>query len=250
MNQLKTMSIFSVLVMSLILSSCATYKVFSDISDTKTKTVSLLKDEFIAITKPSKPIQNHEDAVVFVGKKHTFLVKELSPTAFAPVNFSQIFEHADLNYLYIENNAIGLDKFVKSVHEGVIPKPRKIDLHASGKESKYTHGFYLKFIKPKNKVQKGEKQTMQALGMACLDDYENYLVCYRSLTAEFILVQNPQNMNQVKYGLKQPLAAEIYHNESIERKVKPEYLLMPLTIAFDIVTFPVQFIMLQNASWN
>lgn len=239
---------------ALLLQSCATYRVMSSGEQSRYKSDLQFKDEIVSIAKPKTPIQGYEDAVVFLGKNHTFLVQERPNTAFAPVNFNKIFQHADLNHLYIDNNpSLGLDNFVKSVHQGVIPKPKEIELDNLLSSNEHTHSFYLTFIKPVNQLQKGEKETMQNLGMSCYDTYEpypQYLVCYRSLNAKFTLVQNPTNAQQSKYGLKQPLTVGVYKVTEIQGSGKANYILLPLAVAFDIVTFPVQYIMLSNADWR
>lgn len=239
--------------LTLLLQSCATYHLINSSEESRFKSNLLFRDEIISIAKPAKPIAGYEDAVVFMGREHTFLVQEQSSTAFAPVNFQKIFTHADLNHLYINNNSsLGLDNFVESIHQDKIPTPKEIRLDNMLSTQQHTHSFYLTFVKPINQVQKGEKETMQGLGMACYDKYEKYpqyLVCYRLLHSKFTLAQNPMNGNQTKYGLKQPLKISVFNVQEVEGR-KSSRLLLPLAVAFDIATFPVQFIMLQNADWR
>lgn len=233
---------------STLFTGCATYRVY-DMPSERTKTTTVLQDTIVGIAKPKTAIAGYEDAVVFIGNSHSFLVQEDTST-FAPVNFQKIFEHADLNYLYIDNNATNLNAFVTSVKQGIVPKPRKIALNNFLQNQEGTHSFNLKFVKPIGQMQTGEKQTLERLGMACNDkEYANYLVCHRPLTAKFTLVQNPNNKNIAQYTLKQPLGVQAYDTQVVGKSYAPK-LLLPLAVAFDIVTFPIQAIMLANIDWH
>lgn len=194
-----------------------------------------MSDTIIAIGKPAKPIQGYENALVLAGQKHSYLIHNHDKTD----SLKRILDTMDLRYLHIN-----------------LPTNHQIAVKQSGNGFACTSSFgcaeriSLSFKKPLNQVKniETEKQQLRKLNFYCSDvlshhTYKTHLVCdYITYNTAFIPIQSAQNHANLTHRFKEPVPITHYefrkHKGQIERTAKKA--LIPLALAFDIVTFPIQ----------
>lgn len=189
-------------------------------------------DNIIAIGKPTTSIKGYENALALVGEKHNYLIQPVSGSD----NLKQIFETVDLRYLTIE-----------------LPTEKHIAVKQSGdKDSYYScpteYGcvweIQLRFTKSPHQFFDKEKDKLKNLGFNCyIDAKQNQSNCYyTTYKIAFTATQKSMSNEKLNHRLKQPVPIVFYqfhpNKGVVGRAVR--YALLPLAMAFDIVTFPIQ----------
>ncbi|PNK60851.1 hypothetical protein A6J60_008140 [Psychrobacter sp. FDAARGOS_221] len=225
------------LLSTLSLSGCITTSYITDkIEDNTAKrwvADEALNDTIIAIGKPSQPIAGYEDALILAGNKNSYLIQ---PTDSKNDNLIAIFEKLDLNYLSIKPDSIGRQKvnFIQ-VQMG----EEKHNCVASHGCSDMT----LTFKKPTALLTDQEKAVLRELKFSHLYEIEG-VTYYRNMlqNLKFTITTPVANQQQLQHRLKQPMPIKFYrydeHNGIVARRGMQA--LIPLTLAFDIITFPFQ----------
>lgn len=189
-------------------------------------------DNIIAIGKPTTSIKGYENALALVGEKHNYLIQPVSGSD----NLKQIFETVDLRYLTIE-----------------LPTEKHIAVKQSGDKDSYyscpteygcAWSISLRFKKTPGQFSDTEKAKLKKLGFYCYDySKESEASCsYESNKIAFTVTQKSMSNEKLNHRLKQPVPIVFYqfhpNKGVVGRAVR--YALLPLAMAFDIVTFPIQ----------
>lgn len=197
-----------------------------------------ITDNIIAIGKPTTSIKGYENALALVGEKHNYLIQPVSSSD----KLKQIFETVDLRYLTIEQ-----------------PKEKHIAVKQSGEKDSYyscptEYGcvweLKLRFTKSLHQFFDEEKDKLKNLGFNCyLDSKQNQSDCYyTTYKIAFTVTQKAMSNEKLNHRLKQPVPIVFYQFQpnkgSAGRAVR--YALLPLAMAFDIVTSPIQVEMIRK----
>lgn len=186
-------------------------------------------DSIMAVGKPAKSIKGYENALVLVGEKHNYLIQSV-PT---DNELKRIFETLDLKHLTIN-----------------LPKEKHIAVKQSG-DANYCPSEYgcawnieLRFKKELSLASDTEKDILKALRFSCYTYTKDALLsCYHNThTIAFTMTQKSISSEKLNHRLNQPVPIVFYEYQpnkgSIGRAAR--YALLPVAIAFDIVTFPIQ----------
>lgn len=181
-----------------------------------------LSDTLVAVGKPKTPINGHPDALILAGVQHNYLVEGRFKED--REEMASIFGDLDLNYVRIE----------------------KIDL-AERIGQHYVADVKLRYSKPKELVSTKEYNILQKIsGSNCTSReggantirYE----CPLPLTVNINPIKKPENQ-VLQHRFSEPLKVEFYSKKFSKT---PAILLLPLAIAVDVVTFPLQIVPVIN----
>ncbi|MBS9779620.1 MAG: hypothetical protein KGV51_03240 [Moraxellaceae bacterium] len=193
------------------------------------KEVTILKDKVIAIGQASKPIAKHENALILVGEKQSYLLENADDDKDKQF-LKDIFTQADLSAL-----SIALDK------PKLIVKTDKSNCNFNYGCAKVT----IKFNKPQAKISTEERYKVQDLGFQCYD-YKTNLDCSLSTEIGFTLAQKVANFDNLQHKLKQPVSIEFTQKKTnhIKKGVqKGTFGLLALpAMVVDVVTLPLQLL--------
>ncbi|WP_111860717.1 hypothetical protein [Acinetobacter sp. CFCC 10889] len=240
MNIIKPISIIS---FSTLISACATHALFGNsTTETNTKTSIALQDQIVAIGHTSKPVKGFENALVLVGKQHSFFVQPNNDANNPSYLFQRIFTEIDLKSVYLAPSLGHNTTTQINTHQNnhiILELNEKIQ---NNRSVPYDASLY--FIKASKDVSKNEKNQLLSLGFQCqtaLEDYPQQTVCSREINTEITLASKVQNANSLPYKLKQPIDIQ-YKVTSTSKDYSRQFfkVLTPVTVAFDIVTFPIQ----------
>ncbi|MDN3399791.1 hypothetical protein QL919_13750 [Psychrobacter sp. APC 3426] len=244
---------FTVSLVSFLSSCYATSGLADIVYDNKNKIVeetkTVFNDEVIAIGKPNLTIAGHEHALALVGNKYSYLIE---PSRDNSELFKDIFSQVDLRYLYLNPS-----KARYTIDTKAITKQLEVVID---KESncQYDHGcadLSLHFKKPITASYSDAKEwsALENLGFGCTHQYElqkRYLVCNRDISVGFTVAQPITNVDSIPHQFKQPLQLTI--NQKFSKTstgpnlLKALVVFAPITIAFDVITFPLQVVHLGN----
>lgn len=235
---------FTLITLSpMLLGACATNALFNNTAtETSTKTQIALQDQIIAIGHASKPIQGFEHALVLAGNQHSFLVQPNQDQNNPRDLFQQIFSQIDLNAVYIAPAMLDetISHLNKQQYNSII---LKLDEKLKNSQSvPYKASLY--FLKPTQKVSAKEQVQLTSLGFKCqtkLQDYPQQTFCSRDINTEITLASKVQNLNNLQYKLKQPINIQYQVTTTSNNYSKHLFkVFTPVTVAFDIVTSPIQ----------
>lgn len=239
------LTIKSIILVSyfILISACATHALFGNTeTQTNSKTSIALQDQIVAIGQASKPVKNFENALVLVGKQHSFFVQPNNDTNNPSRLFQSIFNKIDLKSVYLAPS-LGHNTMTQiNTHQNnhiILELNEKIQNHRS---VPYDASLY--FIKASKELSKSEKNQLLSLGFQCqtaLEDYPQQTVCNREIRTIITLASKAQNANNLPYRLKQPIDIQ-YKVTSTSKDYSRQFfkVLTPVTVAFDIVTLPIQ----------
>lgn len=227
----------------LLLTACATNALFGN-SETEitTKTKIALQDQIIAIGRTSQPIQGYENALVLAGQTHSFFVQPNIDSNNSADLFQKIFSHIDLKSLYLapalDNDA--MTQINTQQHNSIL---LKVDEKLKNNRSvPYITSLY--FIKKTQLLTAKETSTLKDLGFKYqteLTDYPKQTFCIRTIHTQITLASKVQNLNQLQYKLKQPIDIQYQVTTTSRNYSRQAFkIFTPLTVAFDIVTSPIQ----------
>ncbi|WP_416191658.1 hypothetical protein [Neisseria sp. CCUG12390] len=185
-----------------------------------------LSDTLIAVGKPVQQVAGFENAMLLAGKKRAYLVR---PQSSERISLPSILAQTDLTYLKVLPNRLP-------------PGKQEENFAVISSDVKSTLGVKFQFFKPKKLLKAGEQAQMERLGFNCRD-YDKDLLCTTSQTLELQTV-TLNNRNHLQHTFRQPLPLVFYRYEAKKGTVSRGLLkaLLPLTMAVDVVTFPIQLI--------
>lgn len=183
-----------------------------------------LADTLIAVGKPVQTAPGFERALLLAGEKRAYLVQSESDSS----DLRRIFAETDLAHLSV------LPRHTPG-HAG---QDNRFSVLSRDGSSTLTVDF--EFDKPKRQLQKGEQAKMEKLGFHCTAYAEN-LSCSNWETLRLQTV-NLADRSQLQHTFRTPLPLDFYRYEARRGSIARGTLkaLIPLTVAFDIITFPIQ----------
>lgn len=237
-----TLKISLICLISIFSSGCATKILESaqgkaPIKDKVITKEKVFSDKIISYGVPASPIPNHEYAIAMAGKSYSYLIEPLNTEK--PTLFQDFFKHVDTRYLAF--TTINKELNASSTQA---KSSQQLAFTIADKQIKDTLSFV--FIKPVNELKKNERQNMQKYQFECeqkqLSDQKNYLICKQAVDIQLTVVTKAKNSNQLRDQFRDPLTFNFYQNTQTNKYNVKKALLMPLapvTVVFDIVTFPV-----------
>lgn len=224
-----TLSVLSVL------SGCfATMALHDKATQSDTRTQVHLSDTITHIGIPKKPLKDYPHALVMVGNKQSYLLT--SPHTTRPSLLKDIFTQLDTSHLYIKPtnnpNAQTQNHYNISIH------------HHCHTQNKLCDTVWLHYQKPTAKLHKHEQSKLVNLGFDCRTTHQE-LICQQEVGFEIHLAQISANQN-LPHRLKQPIHFQAVSEEYHTTTNKGLMLLTPVAVGIDIVTFPIQFLIISH----
>ena len=193
-------------------------------------------DTIIAVGKPAAPIQGVEHAIVFAGEKHSYLVQ----SANRDLEFMDILDQVDLAYFSFKPMpAFNAPYFrIRIGEQGCISAQGCI-------------ATILWFEKPTHLLVAGETAKLEGFDFNCHDGFSGGMTrCTKNLWRLPVTVAPAvKNIETLTYRLPQPTTLKFYTYQPDKALAEEKRLktLIPIAKAFDIITFPVQLIMVEGA---
>lgn len=259
---------------SSILSACATDAVLGSRARSHSETVTILKDEVYALGKPTQAIANFPHALALAGKQNDYLITSAEND---PAIVEKLFTSFDTKSLLLFGHS---DKPLKVIDKDWFDTTstnawrtefkvdsniqRKKQATQSFEQSGVDSAVRVIFAKPANKVTKQEKANLQQYGFQCVsdrltivshayhtpdkyvDDPTVYTVCARPTKIHLTAVKKTINNAQLTHKLNRPRVIEVTYQTKHSRGVAGNLYnvgmiaMLPVALAFDIATFPVQ----------
>lgn len=234
---------------SLVLSSCATTALsdYTKRDNSKEHTKNVLSESVIAVGYPNKPIQGYEDAMILAGKNYSFLVEPVVSANTSSDLFKRLFAQVDLGSLYIDTQSSYTNR---NIQQKTQADSNELILDVQSDESNQIKNVPAKisliYAKPVNTLKVNEQSQLESFGFECkkaiVAEQQN-LICQRAVNIEMTVASAVQNINEVNYKLKQPLNIQLnYKWKTGSNANKFGAVLLPVALAVDIVTFPVQLL--------
>lgn len=237
----------TLLGLSIGLSGCATASL---VSYTKTDHVqehvkNVLSENVIAVGYPNKPIKGYEDAMILAGKNYSFLVQPAADSHTSSDIFRRIFAQVDLGSLYIDT----LPSYsTYNVQQKTQADSNQLVINIDGNKSSQIKDIPtfigLLYAKPINEIKLNEQLQLENFGFECqiatIAEQQN-MICQRIVRIELTVASAVQNIDQINHKLKQPLKIQLNQKwEVSDNANKLGVVLLPVTMAVDIITFPIQ----------
>ena len=203
--------------------------------DAKWQADEQLTDTIIAIGTPATPIQGIKHAIVFAGEKRSYLVQSANRDR----EFIDILEQVDLAYFSFKPMpAFNAPYFrIRIGEQGCTSKQGCI-------------ASILWFEKPTHLLMAGETAKLEGFDFTCHDGFTGGMTrCTKNLWRLPVTVAPAvKNINTLAYRLPQPTTLKFYNYQPDKALAEEKRLkaLMPLAKAFDIITFPIQLIMVEG----
>lgn len=237
----------TLLGLSIVLNSCATASL---VSYTKTNHVeehvkNVLSENVIAVGYPNKPIKGYEDAMILAGKNYSFLVQPAVDSHTSSDIFRRIFAQVDLGSLYIDTlpsySTYNVQQKTQANSNQLVIN---IDGNKTSKIKDIPTFIGLLYAKPINEIKRNEQLQLENFGFECqtaiIAEQQN-MICQRIVRIELTVASAVQNIDQINHKLKQPLTIQLNQKwEVSDHANKLGVVLLPVTMAVDIVTFPIQ----------
>ncbi|WP_201549963.1 hypothetical protein [Psychrobacter fjordensis] len=234
---------------SIVLNGCATTALsdYTKSDNTKDHKKNILSESVIAVGYPNKPIQGYEDAMILAGKNYSFLVQPVVSVDTSSDLFKRIFTQVDLGSLYIDTNPSYSNQDVQKKTQA---DSNKLVLDVKSDESNQIKNvpanIGLIYAKPINVLKLNEQSQLERFGFECktaIVAEQPNLICQRAVNIKLTVASAVQNINEVNYKLKQPLNIQLnYKWKTSSNANKFGVVLLPVAMAVDIVTFPVQLL--------
>ena len=192
-------------------------------------------DTIIAVGKPAAPIQGVEHAIVFAGEKRSYLVQ----SAKRDREFIDILEQVDLAYFSFKPMpAFNAPYFrIRIGEQGCTSAQGCI-------------ATILWFEKPTHLLAAGETAKLEGFDFTCHYGFAGGMTrCTKNLWRLPVTVAPAvKNINTLSYRLRQPTTLKFYTYQPDKALAEEKRLkaLMPFAKAFDIITFPIQLIMVEG----
>ena len=193
-------------------------------------------DTIIAVGKPAAPIQGVEHAIAFAGEKRSYLVQSANRDR----EFMDILDQVDLAYFSFKPMpAFNAPYFrIRIGEQGCISAQGCI-------------ATILWFEKPTHLLVAGETAKLEGFDFTCHDGFAGGITrCTKNLWRLPVTVAPAvKNIETLAYRLRQPTTLKFYNYQPDKALAEEKRLktLMPIAKAFDIITFPIQLIMVEGA---
>ena len=193
-------------------------------------------DTIIAVGKPAAPIQGIKHAIVFAGEKRSYLVQSANRDR----EFMDILDQVDLAYFSFKPMpAFNAPYFrIRIGEQGCTSAQGCI-------------ATILWFEKPTNLLAAGETARLEGFDFTCHDGFAGGMTrCTKNLWRLPVTVAPAvKNIETLTYRLPQPTTLKFYTYQPDKALAEEKRLktLIPIAKAFDIITFPVQLIMVEGA---
>lgn len=236
---LKSLSILC-LAGSLVLSGCiVTEKLDYQLmlqEDAKWVADEQFTDTIIAVGKPAAPIQGVEHAIVFAREKRSYLVQSANRDR----EFMDILDQVDLAYFSFKP----MPAFNAPYFRIRIGEQRCISAQGC-------IATILWFEKPTHLLVAGETAKLEGFDFTCHDGFSGGMTrCTKNLwRLPMTVAPAVKNIDTLSYRLRQPTTLKFYNYQPDKALAEEKRLrtLMPIAKAFDIITFPIQLIMVEGA---
>lgn len=192
-------------------------------------------DSLIAIGKPSSPIEGIDHALVFAGEKRSYLVQSNNKDS----ELTDILDQVDLAYFSFKPMpAFNASYFrIRIGEQGCLSAQGCI-------------ATILWFEKPTHLLATDETTNLEAFDFTCHDGFAKGMTrCTKHLWRLPVTVAPAvQNIDALPYRFSQPITVKFYNYQPNKANIEEKKLtaLMPLAKAFDIITFPLQFIIIEG----
>ncbi|WP_352259655.1 hypothetical protein [Psychrobacter sp. TB55-MNA-CIBAN-0194] len=255
---------------SIVLNGCATTALsdYTKSDSMKNHTKNVLSESVIAVGYPNKPIQGYEDAMILAGKNYSFLVQPVVSADTSSDLFKRIFTQVDLGSLYIDTNPSSYysdsdaqreygtrdiqKKTQADSNELILDVDR--DRDRSSQVKNISTRINLVYAKLTNEVKNNEQPQLENFGFKCQTSViaeQQSLACQRPVYIELTVASAVQNIDQINHKLKQPMTIQLNENwRARDNTNKLGIALLPVSVAVDIVTLPIQaigFLVLKRA---
>lgn len=241
----KIIKLSSVLAVStFLLSGCASMLV-NEISDRSSEDVTLLKDEFIAIGKPSQPITGFNNILILASPKNSLIVELESKDYHLFNQLVPQLQSGKINNQYLSLSSIG--KSGGTNQKGMkLDKPQQI--------YKIRELFVLRYRE--NNIEKDSYRQKELTNMGFECEYEpefiptapnlypipSELYCRYELNARVTLANAVNNSHSLTHQFKYPFKYHIYYTKSNNTLKATSIILTPVAFAVDLVTLPIHAI--------
>lgn len=240
----------------LMLNGCSTMLLFDKSKTTMYKVGKqenlVLTDKIVAVGFPRQPLKGYENAIVFAGETNSYIAKPERINETQNI-FQKMFKKVDMKHLYINTQKHKPEQPINIVKIFQV-KENTLKLRQGGTGSKYnrqdfnnsSHYIRVEYIKAKNQLNNGEQQNLESMDFSCsFQTYQEteYLTCSRVVGVELAVAPKVKNFDTMEHKFKQPLKLEVYQSDNLYKANHSKQLLKvftPVTVAFDIVTSPIQ----------
>jgi len=195
----------------------------SPVSDSQTKTTVIMEDSILAVGIPDiKEQQNKERDLVFVGLKHSYVVKSGADM------LKEIVSSLDGNYIEINNG-----------------KTIEFEVDENG-----FHGSLdITYLKNSEKYSDEEKKVITNLAFCpCSEMRSNYShqrgqqTYSKHIVIKGIIYPKAKNLNDIQSKFKKSRSVRFIakHTETTvdSKKIAYKIFMLPVAVAFDVITFP------------
>lgn len=232
-----------------LLNGCATTNLadYAKADNVKKHEKKVLSENVIAVGYPSQTVKGYENAMILAGSNYSFLVQPATSANTSPDLFKRLFSEVDLSALYIDTqpsySTLNTERKTQATSNKLVLDVKN-DESQQIKDAPVSVGFI--YAKPIEMIKLNEQKQLEDFGFECKTinvAEQSNLVCLRSVDAEITVATAVQNINEVNYRLKQPLTIELnYKWQTSSNANKFSAVLLPVTMAVDIVTLPIQLL--------
>lgn len=255
------LKLIAVALSSIGLASCTTVMLKENINSAKSrhKAKTVLEDRLIAVGRAKNPIANHEHAVVLAGKNFSYLISPSQSLKQSPQLFQEILTQVDLQYAHMSQTAVSAQDPNTRTEK---PAVQTLQFEMNDTEAEDTHStffgrLYINFIKPVDLLKTGEQKQLEALQFKCATPSSGLLSCYRQIEVNIQLATAINTKQNLQHTLNNPVFIKVVTNKDGLMLSKAanagKYALLPLTVAIDLVTSPIQFgiyyFVLRDGKW-
>ena len=229
----------------LMMTACVSTRAVIEMSQDSDYTHRMLSDQLIAVGFSKQPIPQYENALILVGQKYSYLVQNNKTDA--PNYFKDLVSSLDLKYLYLSNSDKNLQQVNQQLQQHAQPQQPSWKLYSDDKGQKIsatTFNSDVEFLyrKPVNTITTTEKQQLARLNFNCQIENSSTMVCKKSSTFHLTLAHKIQNTQNLQHTLRTPIQLELFQEKTNYLKKATSLTLLPLSLSFDIVTFPLQYV--------
>ncbi|WP_386693878.1 hypothetical protein [Lonepinella sp. MS14435] len=190
------------------------------------------KDDIVlAIAKAKQPIKGYEQAMILVGQKQSYLIQDTDSKRDI---LNKIFtQRLDFTNLIVRPH---LDH-----HEKREYFPIKLGNH-NGCNTESCLAVDLSFFKERDINSNQEEQKLEKIGFECNSAWPTYLDCRLDNIQFSIQTASAIPTSKLEYQFKNPMRIKFLNytpnGGDVSRSIMKA--LIPVTLAIDIVTFPIQ----------
>lgn len=237
---------FGLISSCICLSGCISTAKVLEMSQDNDYTQKIVDDQLIAVGFSKKPIPKYEHTLVLVGQKYSYLVENDDKHAM-PNYFKDLIQTLDLQYLYLSNNDKTTQQLNTQLQQQAHTQQPSWKLHSYDRAEKpsatvFRSNVQFLYRKPLHLITASEKQQLVRLQFNCMNEKNSTYVCTKSSSFRLTLANKIENTQNLQHTLRQPIQLELLQEKSNYLKTVGSLGLLPLSISFDIVTFPLQYV--------